>query len=173
MRALRIGHLLGALTITVLGLSGCAAAGAPEPSASVTSAEVIEVHDAWTKATDEDMTGSFMVIENVSDADIELVAAHSDVAGMVELHEMVDQDGTMVMREVDGALVIPAGGELILEPGGFHVMLMELDGAIEPGATVTVELEFADGSTLDVETVAKDFAAGNEEYEPDADHDDH
>ena len=37
--------------------------------------------------------------------------------------------GEMIMREVDG-IDVPAGATVMLRPGGFHVMLLELQKAI-------------------------------------------
>lgn len=53
----------------------------------------------WVKATDEEMTGAFGMIENPTDADITVVSASSPSAGMMEIHEVVDQDGSMVMQQ--------------------------------------------------------------------------
>ena len=82
----------------------------------------------------------FTVESNESDT---LIGASSDVARAVNIHEtQMDSDGTMGMVPVD-SLVVPAGGVLVLEPGGYHLMLIEVDQSLETGGTVDVVLEFA------------------------------
>lgn len=137
----------------------------------------ITVEDAWVKATDTDMTGAFMILSNSGDADLSLVAARSDAAGMVELHEVAGGE----MRAVEGGLPLPAGGELRLEPGGYHVMLMDLSVELKPGEDIGIDLEFDDGTELTVRATVKDYAGAQEDYAPGAgeasdgggEHDDH
>ncbi|MDN4491340.1 copper chaperone PCu(A)C [Demequina sp. SYSU T00068] len=139
-------------------LSSCAS-GASESDDSLT------LIDPWVKTAAADgMTAVFGTLENPTDADVTVTGASSDAAGMVELHEVVD--GTM--QEKDGGFTVPAGGELSLEPGGLHLMLMALPEDILAGEEITVTLELADGGTLEFTAPAKDFDGGNEDYEGDS-----
>lgn len=45
----------------------------------------------------------------------------------------------MRMRAIDG-LALPAGKPVKLEPGGYHVMLMQLKGPLNAGDSVPLEL---------------------------------
>ncbi|WP_026923517.1 copper chaperone PCu(A)C [Glycomyces arizonensis] len=137
------------------------AAEAAEPSAAAS----VTVTDAWVKATEEDMSAVFGVLENASGTEAHLVAAESDLA-MTELHEVVESDGSTVMREVPDGFTVPAEGSHELAPGGDHIMLMGLGAPIVAGDEVTVTLEFEDGSELELTAVAKDFEGGDEEYRP-------
>lgn len=160
----------------VLGLSGCGQSGsqssASEPSASSSSASVdasasLTFDDAWVKAADEGMTGIFGKVTNTTDADINLVGANYDGANMVQLHETVgDGSGSMMMQEKDGGFVIPAGGSLDLEPGGDHIMVMDMTRPIKPGEEITVELVTADDETISVTAVAKEYTGAQETYAP-------
>lgn len=73
------------------------------------------------------------------------VSVASTVAGVAELHETTtgtgDTEGMMMMQEIDG-LAVPAGGEVSLEPGSYHVMLMMLAEPLETGATFDLTLTF-------------------------------
>lgn len=152
-RALLTG---AALTLAATGLAACG--GSSDGALAVT--------DSWTKATEGPMTGSFGTLVNSTDAQITVTGASSPVAGMVELHETVMVDGQMQMQQDPEGFTIPAGGSFTLEPGGYHVMLMGLTGAIAPGQEVPITLTLSNGETLTYTTVAKDFAGGNESYEP-------
>ncbi len=144
------------LTLAATGLVACGGA----------SEGALAVNDSWTKATEGPMTGSFGTLVNSTDSEITVTGASSPVAGMVELHEVVMADGEMVMQAKPGGFVVPAGGSLTLEPGGLHVMLMGLKETLAPGVEVPITLTLSNGETLTYTTVAKDFAGGNESYEP-------
>jgi copper(I)-binding protein len=85
---------------------------------------------------------------------------------MMEIHEVVDQDGAMVMRPKAGGLVIPAGGSAMLAPGQDHLMLMRLPAPIAAGDEVSITLTCADGGTAAFTAVAKPFEGGAETYVP-------
>ena len=169
--ATKRGFSLVAVVIAALALVGCAPA-TPEPVTPTAS-------DVWIKAVPElmdgmAMTGVFMTLENPSEEDIELVGATNTTEGLtdspLEIHEVVKNDaGDMVMQEVDGGIVIPAKGSVTLKPGGFHVMFVDLLKTIPVGSTVAMTLEFSNGTTLDVEAVAREIANANETYDPEAD----
>ncbi|MGO1737000.1 MAG: copper chaperone PCu(A)C [Leucobacter sp.] len=177
-RALRAGAAFG---VALLALTGCSTADTggtstqqEEPAAQTQAADAVTMEDAWVKAAEPgDMTAAFGTLENTSDADVTVVAVESSASQMMELHETVaDDSGQMVMREVEGGFTIPANDHLHLEPGGNHLMLMELPEAIAAGEEVTFTLTFSDGSTLEFTAVAKDYAGANETYEGDMEHGD-
>ena len=91
----------------------------------------------------------FFKIENPGSADL-LLLASSDVAGAVELHKTVMQDGAMQMVH---QLNVPVPtGETVFKPGDLHVMLIGLENDLNPGDTFTLVLNFetAGEKTLDV-----------------------
>ena len=89
-----------------------------------------------------------------------LVGATSPVAAMVEIHETVVRDGVASM-ERRPELVVPAGGQLVLEPGGAHLMFMQPSAVPVAGETVPVTLSLGDGSTLEAVFAVRDGAAGS------------
>ena len=86
--------------------------------------------------------GGFLTITNSGDEDDRLVAASASVAGRVEIHEMKMEGDVMRMREFPDGLPIPAGQTLVLEPGGYHLMFMELVDPFVEGETFDVSLTF-------------------------------
>jgi copper(I)-binding protein len=112
------------------------------------------------------MTGVFATITNNTDADITLTGGSSDIAPMVQVHEVVMADGEMQMREKEGGIVIPAGQSVTLEPGGLHVMLMDLKKAILDGDQITVTLDFEGADSQTLTLPAKTSASGDETYNP-------
>ena len=166
---------LAALALTApLLLAGCAG-GAPDTAvASAASTEAaasaITLQDGWAKAGDG-MTGVFGSIVNDGDADLTLVSVESPAAGMIELHETVTTGGAATMREVDGGFMIPAGGSFDLEPGGNHIMFMDMPEALLAGDEVPLTLTFDDDSILEVTVLVKDFSGAQENYEGGDSHD--
>lgn len=162
---------LARATALALATTLLAACGSdPAPTSAPTSS--LRVQDAWVRATtgsdDTTMTGAFMTISNDGDQDVVLESAASPVAGMVQLHEMAMVDGAMVMQEVQGGITVEAGQTKSLEPGGYHVMLMNLDGELMPGSEVALTLVFSDGTSLELTAPVKTFTEEEGHYhEPD------
>ncbi|MEO7589298.1 MAG: copper chaperone PCu(A)C [Arachnia sp.] len=126
--------------------------------------------ESWVRTTDgseqPDMSALFVNLTNPTSADITLMAADcGDVAGMTQLHEMVEQDGGMVMREAGDGLVVPKESHLHLAPGGPHVMLMDLTRELPAGGEeVSCTLMFDDGQEIDVLAPVKEFTEEQDTY---------
>jgi copper(I)-binding protein len=118
----------------------------------------VSVTDAWVRATvaGQKATGAFMQISDAGGG--RLVEARSNVAGIVELHEMAMEGTTMRMRAVPG-IELPAGKKVDLKPGGLHVMLMDLKQPLPAGESVTltlvVEGKDKKRETVEVKAVAR------------------
>ncbi len=67
-------------------------------------------------------------------------------------------DGAMTMRELEDGLVLPAGETVNLEPGGYHVMLLDLPDPLETGDTFDLTLEFESGESRVVSIEVRDDA---------------
>jgi len=157
-----------ALTVTACATDDTDSKTAATPAAAADTADSaastpVTFDDGWAKATGTEMTGVFGTITNPGDADLHLTGVESDLGGSAELHETVPGASGMMMQEREDGFVIPAGGELVLEPGGNHIMLMELGRPITTGQQITLTLEF-DGAEQDVTVSARDFRGGEEEY---------
>ncbi|HET8738628.1 MAG TPA: copper chaperone PCu(A)C [Acidimicrobiia bacterium] len=84
-----------------------------------------------------------------------LLGATTSVAASVELHETtMGSDGTMSMARID-RLDLPADGSLVLEPGGYHLMLVDAD-RLEVGETVEVTLIWETAGEMAVEAEVVD-----------------
>jgi copper(I)-binding protein len=113
----------------------------------------LEIHHPWAKATVEGqpVAGGFMKITNSGTEADRLIAVSSNVAGMLQLHEMKVEDGVMKMAEIPGGVEIPAGQTVELKPGGLHVMFMGLKAQFKEGETVKAVLTFEKAGTIEVE----------------------
>jgi len=84
----------------------------------------------------------YMLLQNHTPQDDELVGASSDVADTVELHKsMMDSNGTMQMMHQD-SVPLSAGAEVEFAPGGLHIMFVGLKKDLKVGDRVEVVLHF-------------------------------
>lgn len=170
--ALSAAVVLGGALVAGCGSSASSAAtssAASSPAsagATSSSSAGFTVVDPWVKAQPQNMTGFFGVLTNNTDKDVTIVGGSSDVAGMVETHEMAMVDGQMQMRRREAGFTVPAHGTHVLKPGSDHIMLMGLKSPVTAGQKVTLTLKTADGQEITVSGVGKTIAGGNESYAP-------
>jgi hypothetical protein len=91
----------------------------------------------------------FMTIKNAGGSDDSLTAASTDASEITEIHEnTIDPDnGRMMMREID-SIVVPANGQVVLEPTGKHLMLLKLKQSLKEGTNFNVTLTFEKAGAL-------------------------
>ncbi|WP_347587931.1 copper chaperone PCu(A)C [Acrocarpospora sp. B8E8] len=165
---------MASLCLIAITLSGCgseptaAAPAAASPAAVITPAPAptLSIVDPWVKTTKEGMTAAFGTLVNDTDADVVVVSGASPLSPKIELHEVVDNDGKMIMRPKEGGFTIPARSSHQLQPGGDHIMLMGVTEEVKPGAQIEFTLTLKDGGTVTFTAVGKDFAGGKEDYQP-------
>ena len=83
---------------------------------------------------------AFMTIRSLAEAD-RLVGYSTAACNRPEIHTHIENDGVMQMRQVD-AVDVPAGGVAELKPGGFHLMMIDLNGQLVEGETLDLTLMF-------------------------------
>lgn len=112
----------------------------------------LEVDAAWARASigTSRPGAAYFTVRNLGDETDRLTGLSSPVSAMPMLHETTLSEGVSRMAHVEAA-EIPAGGELTLEPGGMHVMLMELTTPLKEGATFALTLTFEAGGEITVE----------------------
>jgi hypothetical protein len=74
-------------------------------------------------------------------------------------------NGELKMQQIAGGLLIPAGQSIQLEPGGNHLMLMQLTKDLLAGEEISVTFSFEGADDLVVDRIlAKPAEGGDEEY---------
>lgn len=180
-RSRRAGLAAASLLVVLTGCStGSAPADQDGPGASGASSASpaggpavgpLTVERPWLKAADQGMTGAFVQLRNDGGAPVTITGATADdVAEYVELHETATDQGTggSSMRQRADPLTIQPGETAALEPGGDHLMLMDLTCAPQPGTALTVTLDFEGGGHQELIMPVRDYAAAQEEYLPDS-----
>lgn len=143
------------------------------PSAESQHAE-IQVTTAWSRELPPSapVGAAFMTIDNHSDQADRLIGAQSLIAEVTELHAHIHAGDVMRMVKVD-AVDIPAHGQLTLEPGGYHVMLINLNKPLVAGETLPLTLQFEHAGQMDITVNIKSSDAGTSAEEPEMDHSAH
>ena len=146
------GVVLGSLVLTACGDSGDRAPAPP----------VLSVGDAWARPmavpeeSPPDTLGSginsavYLVLSNEGEMADSLVGGSTPVARLVELHETRTQEEVARMRPVE-AIEVEAGGEAHLEPGGLHIMLIDLRRSLAEGDTIPLTLRFRTSGPLELQ----------------------
>tara|TARA_R100000935_G_scaffold61_1_gene223 strand:- start:394 stop:918 length:525 start_codon:yes stop_codon:yes gene_type:complete len=112
----------------------------------------LTIAGTFTRATlpNAPVAGGFLTVTNAGAVDDTLIGASSSIAGDTQIHEMAMQGDVMKMRELPAGLPIPAGETVTLQPGGFHLMFMDLNQPLVEGEAVTVTLTFETAGEIDV-----------------------
>lgn len=107
----------------------------------------------WTRATPPGakVAGGYLTIINGGKDSDRLTGGSFDGGGRIEVHEMSVSDGVMKMRALSGGLEIKPGATVKLEPGGYHLMMMDLARPLAKGDKVKAHLQFEKAGRVDIE----------------------
>jgi copper(I)-binding protein len=114
----------------------------------------VTVSNAWVRATvaQQTATGAFMQIRSTQT--LRLVGVRTPLTPVAQVHQMSMANGVMRMAEVASVEVGPTQ-PLELKPGGYHVMLMDLKRAVQPGQPILLTLVFSHPSGPELEVPVK------------------
>jgi copper(I)-binding protein len=148
----------------MIGLTSCSTAAVHEHTD-------VDIVDGWVRVSEYSdhiggMTGAFAKFTNNTDHVVTIMGGMSDIAGMIQTHEVVMNKGAMVMQEKEGGIAIEPGKSVTLEPGGLHLMFMGLNQAVLEGDKVTFTIDFEGTEDVTVTWPAKASLAGDETYQP-------
>jgi len=147
----------GAALLAVAGLAAASLGACSTGSTTAPSATTPVISDAWVRppiGADRPAAGYLTITNPGAGADA-LVGVTSPIAMSCEIHETsMDSSGMAGMHPID-RLEIPAGGTVTLEPGGYHLMLMESE-AMTVGSTVELRLEFETAGTVVVQAEVRE-----------------
>ena len=118
----------------------------------------IEVHSAWARpAAQGENGGVYFELHNHGSTPDELTSVSSDVADAVEIHES-KMEGDVMKMEMMTSLPIDAYADMTFEPGGLHVMLVNLHQELKMDDEFEIVLHFKDHEDITVHVIVKDTA---------------
>jgi len=137
-------------------------------SACGTSGEV-EAHQAWVRPTAQGENAAvYLTIHNHSASADELMGASTSVADVAEIHESKLENDVMQMNMVSSILFDP-DEEIIFKPGGYHIMLINIDQELVLGVHIGLILHFKNHEEIAVEVHIED-SMPDEDHESGEDH---
>jgi copper(I)-binding protein len=123
----------------------------------------LEAKDGWARPTAAGGTAAvYLQLRNGTAEDLVLIGASSDVARVIEMHHSMAMDemegmsatepDTDVMTMMPVAeLTLEAGETIVFEPGGYHLMLIDLQQELITDEIFFVTLHFSNSPDLQVE----------------------
>lgn len=105
----------------------------------------------------EGAPGAFYMTITGGAEDDRIVGAESPGCGETVIHESVEDDeGMMMMQHVEGGIPVAAGSEVVLEPGGLHLMCLEPTDALVVGESVPLTVAFAEAGNIETEALVEE-----------------
>ena len=119
------------------------------------------IEDFWIKSSigNHKMTSGYLKIKNTNNFDERLTSVVSDFSKKIELHEMAVKNDIMTMKKLDNGLMIRAGTEIHLRPGGYHLMFINLNGQVKVMNSYKVNFIFENSGSvmIDMPVLEKKF----------------
>jgi copper(I)-binding protein len=124
------------------------------------SSDGVKIENQWSRTSPMVTSAGAAYMDITATETDRLIGASVDssLAAAVEVHETsMNDEGAMMMQQVVG-IDLPAGETVKLEPGGYHIMLLELVEPLETGQTYTLTLQFAESGDQEIEVEVREEA---------------
>jgi copper(I)-binding protein len=141
-----MGNALRLWLLTVGFAAGTAAAAPPA------------VEGAWARATPPAAKTGAVYLTLIADSADRLLAAASPAAREVQIHTHVSEGGMSRMVQLP-ELALPAGAGVRLEPGGLHLMLIDLVRPLVAGESIELRLTLANAGPVELTVPVLDARA--------------
>jgi len=117
----------------------------------------VMVEDAWARpGLAGGMSAAYFIIHNTTQQSDVLVGVAGPVASVIQLHRSVmDTNGIMKMEHTD-VVEIPARSSVSFEPGGLHVMLVDLQQDLRGGQQFDLTLTFQNYGDMTIPVEVKE-----------------
>ena len=142
-----VKRLLVCVLAIALLLGGCGTPGE----------EGVEVREAWARPAAQGGNGAVYFVIRSPEAD-EIVGASSDIAEAVEIHRSAMSGDVMEMHHLP-SIPLVAGEEVTFEPGGLHIMLVNLKQDLKIGDEIEVTLHFKNSKDIQLQVPVQDTPA--------------
>lgn len=136
---------------------------ASNSSAHEYNAGGLHIGHPWARAVPKGATvaGGYLTIENKGTTADRLIGGSSNIAGRFEIHEMKMEGDVMKMRPLADGIEIAPGKSIKLEPGGYHLMFLDLKEPPVEGKRFSGTLVFEKAGKVDVEFAVEAIGSGN------------
>lgn len=148
--------LLLSLSLAVLlAVSGCGSDDEPDVAAgsdTPTTPQRVEIESPWMRPAPEGGTSAlYMTLVNGTSATDTLTRVAMALADTVEIHETYQRENDVMGMRPIGPVPLAPKSRISLEPGGRHVMLLNLRGPLVADSTASVTVTFANAGSRRVQ----------------------
>ncbi len=107
-------------------------------------------------------TAAYFTVTNKGTSADRLVSISCACAQSAMMHQTTHTNGMIGMTEAADGFALPAGQTLVFRPGGNHVMLMGVTGALKEGDFVDLVLTFAKAGPVTLHMPVQDAPLSDE-----------
>lgn len=112
----------------------------------------ITIEQAWSRASMG--TGrpgaAYMRVLNIGNESRTLTGIKTDIAMMPQIHRTTTDASGVSQMAPAGDIEIMPGTDIVLAPGGLHIMLMKLARSLTEGESYSLTLVFENGENVEV-----------------------
>lgn len=121
----------------------------------------ITIGQPWARASPggAKVAAGYLTITNTGKTSDKLIGGSTTASAALELHDMTMVDGIMRMRRIENGIVLAPGATIRLQPGGMHVMLIDLKQPITAGETIKGTLVFKKAGVVEIVYVVAPIGA--------------
>ena len=103
------------------------------------ASEMLHWKDAWVRSMPPgaQVSAAYGLLMNHGDQTVTLSTVSSEISGTAEMHEVIADGDQRRMAELE-SIEIPPHETLIFEPGGRHIMLLDIAASPVEGETVEI-----------------------------------
>ena len=157
--------LVMAVVVIAVIAAQCTVTVTPEaaaPAAQAGSPPELMVTEPWARTSPMSAGNGavYLNLVNQGGSADALVSAESDAAEVVELHETKMGENDMMQMSPVARIEVPAGSSVSLEPGGKHIMLINLKQELTADQTIVLTLNFEKSDPVTVEAAVRPASAG-------------
>ncbi|AQX30015.1 copper chaperone PCu(A)C [Bartonella schoenbuchensis] len=113
----------------------------------------LEIIYPWTRETPKSakVGSGYLHIINHGNTPDRLIAISMDGVQETEIHSMAAVNNIMQMKKLSNGIEIPGNGEIILKPGGNHIMFIGLSQPFQQGNKINAKLTFEKAGAINVD----------------------
>lgn len=114
----------------------------------------LRIGHPWSRAAPPNAPAAvYFTLNNSGKQADQLLSVTSPIAAEAMLHQNLENNGVMQMRELAHGVALPPGATVKLQPGGLHVMLIGIKQPLPDGAKFPLTLRFAKAGRVTVEVM--------------------
>ena len=118
----------------------------------------IEIGEVWARpGLLYGNSAVYMRLTNFGSDTEYLMSVDSNECDTVEIHKIMMDENVMNMLKVDDGIEIIPNGTIIFEPGGLHLMLINLKSDIDVGNEFNINLHFRDKGVVTVPVIVPEL----------------